>query len=115
VCELLIIFSTVPDTATAQKIAAALLDEGLAACVHIGAAIEARYRWQGVVETATEIPLTIKTTRQRYPELEKRLTELHPYEVPECIAVNVAEVSQTYGEWINNSVHKPAVQHKKTE
>lgn len=97
--ELLLVHTTCPDDAVAERITLALLEARLAACVNRLAPVRSSYRWQGAVETATEIPLLIKTTRARYAELESTLRALHPYEVPEIIAVPVAAGYGPYLRW----------------
>ncbi|MES9905762.1 MAG: divalent-cation tolerance protein CutA [Sedimenticola sp.] len=89
--EALLVFCTCPDGETAGVIAGQLVDERLAACVTISEAVTSVYHWQGASETAEERQLLIKTTRQRYPELERRITDLHPYELPEIIAVTIEQ------------------------
>jgi periplasmic divalent cation tolerance protein len=99
---MIIVYTTSPDIETARKLAQGLIGERLAACAHIGAPIEAIYRWQGQTETAQEIPLTIKTMRSRYPALQSWLLAHHPYEVPEIVAVDVIEASPAYCRWMQS-------------
>ncbi|POA99160.1 divalent-cation tolerance protein CutA [Chromobacterium sinusclupearum] len=94
----------VPDSQLAGQIAATLVSERLAACVNILAPCRSVYRWQGAVEQADEVPLLIKTRRDAYPALEARLLELHPYEVPEIIALPVASGLPAYLTWVSDSV-----------
>ena len=98
--EILLIFCTCPDRASAEQIANQLIDEGLAACVNITAPVTSVYRWQGKRETAEEHLLLIKTAKQRYPELERAITAHHPYELPEIVAVPVAQGLQGYLHWV---------------
>ncbi len=97
---MLIVYTTLPDNNTANRFALALIEQRLAACVHIGAPLTAVYRWQDVIEQATEIPLAIKTPRAHYPALQAWLEEHHPYEVPEIIAVTVSDVLPVYLKWV---------------
>ena len=83
--DMLLVFSNLPDEATAQQIARHLVECRLAACVSVLAPCVSTYRWQGVIEQATEVPVVIKTTAQRYPELEAALRAQHPYELPEIV------------------------------
>lgn len=101
---MIIVYTTSPDYETARKLAQGLIDERLAACVHIGAPIEALYRWQGQNEITKEIPLTIKTARSRYPALQSWLLAHHPYEVPEIVAVLAAEALPAYNNWVQSQV-----------
>jgi len=88
----------------ARSIAHALVDRQLAACVNIAPQIEAVYRWQGEVETATEWLLVIKTTIDASDRVREALSELHSYELPECIEISIEDGSAAYLEWIGESV-----------
>jgi periplasmic divalent cation tolerance protein len=96
--------TTVPTRADAERIAAALVEARLAACVQITGPIASVYRWQGAVEQATEWYCHCKTTRARYPALEARLRQLHPYEIPEIIAVPIVSALPAYLAWIEECV-----------
>ena len=96
----LLCYCTCPDRDSAGRIARALVDERLAACVSGIAAVRSTYRWQEAVHTDTEELLLIKTTAARLPALERRVLELHPYEVPELIAVPVADGHAAYLDWV---------------
>jgi periplasmic divalent cation tolerance protein len=96
-----IVLTNAPDRAVAEKIARMLVDDTLAACVNILGACSSVYRWQGKVETADEVPLLIKTRSEIYAEVETAIKRLHPYELPEIVAVPVAQGSAEYLEWIN--------------
>jgi periplasmic divalent cation tolerance protein len=98
--DVLIAFSTVPDAESAARIARTLVDEGLAACVQRLPGLTSSYRWQGSVHEDPEVLLLIKTTRARLPTLQSRLVELHPYELPELIAVEAAAGSAAYLDWV---------------
>src|SRR4051812_42015159 len=97
----LLVITNAPDRAVAEKIARTLVEQKLAACVNILAPCASVYRWQGKIETADEIPLLIKTRSEIFPEVETAIKELHPYELPEIVAVPVAHGSSEYLEWIN--------------
>ena len=99
----IIVITNAPDRAIAEKIARALVDQKLAACVNILAGCSSIYRWQGKVETADEVPMLIKTRREIYPEVEAAIKKLHPHELPEIVAVPVAQGSNEYLKWINAS------------
>ena len=96
----LLCFSTCPDAATAERIATALVEERLAACVNILPGLRSVYRWQGQVEAADEVLLLIKTSAETYPTLQARLTALHPYELPELLAVEPATGLPAYLDWV---------------
>ena len=89
-----------PDDASASSIAAALVDERLAACVNVLPGMRSVYRWQGAVEHATEALLVIKTTDDRIEALGARLQQLHPYELPELIAVEAVGGLDPYLRWV---------------
>ena len=95
----LLCLTTCPDADTAQRIASALVDERLAACVNVLPGVQSTYRWQGKVEHAGEVLLLIKTTRVRLPAVQERLVALHPYELPEVLAVEAGGLP-TYLQWI---------------
>ena len=99
-----LVLCTCPDQATAQKIAEQLVDKQLAACVNILPGITSIYQWQGKRETAQEHLLLIKTTDQVYEVLEQTLNELHPYELPEIIAVSVERGSAAYLDWMSQQI-----------
>lgn len=97
----LIVLTNAPDRATALKIAHALIERKLAACVNILAECTSVYRWRGEVETATEVPLLIKTRGAIYEEVEALIKSLHPYELPEIVAVRIERGWPDYLDWIN--------------
>lgn len=99
----LTVFCTVPDPETARRIAQTVVYEGLAACVNLLPGLTSVYRWQGEVQESTELLLIIKTRQERYPALEDRIKELHPYEVPEIIALSIEVGSKSYLDWITES------------
>src|ERR1700686_3557338 len=88
----------------ARKLARALVEKQLAACVNIVPQIESVYYWKGKVETSTEFLLLIKTTAGAFDELRDVLTELHSYNVPECIEIAFEDGSAAYLAWIGESV-----------
>lgn len=98
--SVLILHCTCPDAASASAIAQALVDERLAACVNQLPGVLSTYRWQGRVETASEVLLLIKTTADRMPALTARLRALHPYELPELAAVEVRAGDPDYLTWV---------------
>jgi periplasmic divalent cation tolerance protein len=84
----------------AQKLAAALVNERLAACVNILPGVRSIYRWKGKVENAREALLLIKARATDYPAIEKRLRALHPYDVPEILAIEIKRGSSAYLNWL---------------
>jgi periplasmic divalent cation tolerance protein len=96
----LLVFTNAPDRDVATRIAQALVDKRLAACVNVLAGCTSVYRWQGQVERAEEIPVLIKTRVSRFPEVEAMIRHLHPYELPEVIAVPVTQGLPEYLQWV---------------
>jgi periplasmic divalent cation tolerance protein len=102
--EPILLLSTCANPQEAQRIAAALINDRLAACVNIIPGITSVYRWQGTVEQSSEILLLMKTTEERHKELEKRLKELHSYEVPEVVKLSISGGSAEYLTWLVEQV-----------
>lgn len=102
--EPIVILTTCPDEAAAARIGRALVESGLAACVTRVGPVHSTYRWQGAVQDEPEMLLVIKTVDARYPELEMRLKSLHPYEVPEIIALPIRAGSPDYVAWLQEAV-----------
>jgi len=96
----LVLLASFPDRAGAQAFAEALLRQRLAACVNLMAPCTSVYRWKGALETAEEVPVVIKTRASLYPAVEAELRRLHPYEVPELLALPVQAGLPAYLEWI---------------
>lgn len=99
-----LVFTTCASIEEARTLAHALVERQLAACVNIIPQIESVYRWQGKIETATEFLLLIKTTEGAFEQLCETLTELHSYDVPECIKLAIEDGSEEYLRWIGESV-----------
>jgi periplasmic divalent cation tolerance protein len=96
-----LILNTCPDQQTANSIATALVEQGLAACVNIVPGIQSVYRWQGKIERQGEYLLLIKASSDAFSSISARIVELHPYELPEVIAVTIGNGLQPYLDWIN--------------
>jgi len=101
-----IVLSTAGSEAEARKIARALVERQLAACVNIIPQIESIYRWQGKIEESREWLLLIKTSAENFPGVCDAIRELHSYDLPECIAINIADGSAEYLQWIQSSLGK---------
>lgn len=97
----LLLLTTCPDQASADAVAQALVEEGLAACVTQIPGATSIYRWQGKIERAAEIQLLIKTRVTVHDATMQRLAQLHPYELPEMIVVETRDVSEPYARWVN--------------
>lgn len=106
--RILLVFCTCPDQATAEALAEEAVTRRLAACVAIGAAQQSVYRWQGAVERASEVPLTFKTTADRFEALRDAIVARHPYELPEIVAVEAAAGLAPYLAWIGDSTRPDA-------
>ncbi|TWI10338.1 divalent-cation tolerance protein CutA [Aerolutibacter ruishenii] len=96
----LLVFCTCPDAATADRLAHAVVEARLAACVNALPGVRSTYRWQGQVEQADEVLLLVKTTGDRVEALTRRLRELHPYELPEVLAVEASAGLPEYVAWV---------------
>ncbi len=102
-----IVLSTAGSEEEARKIAHQLVERRLAACVNIIPQIESVYRWHGKVETSREWLLLIKTTGAQFSMVRTAILDLHSYDVPECIALEIADGSEAYLEWLASSVDNP--------
>ena len=106
--NLQLVLCTVPNRECAEQIAEALVAEQLAACVNIIPGIASVYRWKGGMEKDEELLLLIKTSQGMYESLEQRIRALHPYELPEIIAVSIQAGQKDYIKWIENSLTTPS-------
>jgi periplasmic divalent cation tolerance protein len=98
--EILIVITNMPDRDSALKLAQTLVEARLAACVNVLAQCTSVYRWEGKVENAQEVPVLVKTTTERYAELERAIQSTHPYDLPEIIAVPVSSGLSRYLGWV---------------
>lgn len=98
--EIIVVITNLPDSDSAQNLANHLIATKIAACVNIMAPCVSTYRWQGVVESASEIPVLIKTQRCHYPAVEQAIRACHPYTLPEIIALPVVIGLADYLGWI---------------
>jgi periplasmic divalent cation tolerance protein len=95
-----VVVTTAPDRATAERIVRHLVEERLVACGNVLEGMTSIYRWQGAVETTSELLVLLKTRRARVEEVFRRVGELHPYDVPELLALPAAAVSSAYSRWV---------------
>ncbi len=98
--QALLILTTLPDPQAARQLARQLVEAKMAACVNVLAPCTSVYRWQGEVQEEAETPLLIKTSPERYAELETFLRQRHPYELPEVIALPVVQGLPAYLDWV---------------
>jgi periplasmic divalent cation tolerance protein len=97
----LLVLTNLPDRAVADRLADLLIEQRLAACVNILSPCRSVYRWQGAVQHGEEHPVLIKTTAERYPALETAIRAVHPYELPEIIAVPIERGLPAYLAWVD--------------
>lgn len=101
----LVVLVTCRSAKEAQRIGRALVESRHAACVNIlQAPVRSIYRWKGIVESAKEFVLILKSSRRKFPELERRVRRLHSYDVPEIIALPIERGSRPYLKWLSESV-----------
>ncbi len=101
--EYVLVLTTFPADADAPAFGRALVEERLAACVNVLPLMESIYKWEGELQQETERQLVIKTSRHRVVALWERLRELHPYDVPEFVVVEIVDGSDAYLRWIGES------------
>jgi periplasmic divalent cation tolerance protein len=101
--EAKVVLTTCGSKEEAEKIAQALVERRLAACVNMVPAIESVYRWEGKVESATEWLLLIKTTAGRFEAVREAIREMHSYDLPECIMISIEGGSPEYLKWIEEN------------
>lgn len=101
------VYVTAPSLTVARKLAAAVLQERLAACANLIPKIESHYWWQGQLESSSEVLILFKTTREKLEALQECVVRNHPYDTPEFIAVPIEQGSSRYLDWITSSVQKP--------
>ena len=101
-----IVLTTTGSEEEARKIARHLVEKRLAACVNIIPQIESIYRWQGKVDSSREWLLLVKTTQERFPAVRDAIRELHSYELPECVVLNIEDGSSDYLQWLADSVQE---------
>ena len=107
--DAVLILTNLPDAPSAQALARQLVERKLAACVNILPAVQAVYRWQGVIEREREVLLLAKTIRARFDELEREVRALHSYKTPEIVALPVAAGSERYLKWLGEETKSEKV------
>lgn len=100
----LVVLTTAPDAAVAERLASTLVDEGHAACVNVLAGVTSIYRWEGKTQREAEHLLLVKTTERAFPALRERILQMHPYEVPEVVALAVPDGHEAYLDWVREEV-----------
>jgi periplasmic divalent cation tolerance protein len=102
--KIVLVLTTIPDEFDAASLARTLVEAGHAACVSILAPHQSTYRWQGVIETATEHQVLFKTTAGRVDRLRAALRDLHPYDLPEFLVLPITGGDEDYLKWVRGSV-----------
>ncbi|MEE4376234.1 MAG: divalent-cation tolerance protein CutA [Candidatus Competibacteraceae bacterium] len=102
--QYLVIYCTCPDSEIAEQVASTLVDEGLAACVNIVPGLVSIYCWQGERQRDSEVLLIIKSRQTSYDALEARIQALHPYDVPEVIALPIVRGATEYLAWLDSQI-----------
>jgi periplasmic divalent cation tolerance protein len=102
--EGILIFCTCGNQEEARRIAHAVVKERLAACANIITGVQSVFRWEGEITESEEVQLLIKTTENRYSDLQMRIAELHSYDTPEIFSVPLAAVSDKYLAWLRAQV-----------
>jgi periplasmic divalent cation tolerance protein len=103
--ECVVVLVTAPDADVAARLARTLVEEKLAACGNVVPGLRSIYRWKGAVEEASEVLLVLKTARDRLRDLSDRVRALHPYEVPEVVALPIVGGNEEYVDWIIQSLY----------
>ncbi len=103
--ENLLVFVQCGSLEEAERLTRSLVSQRLAACASVGAPVRSTYWWQGAIETAEEVPVVIKSSRELWTRLEAAIRELHSYEVPEIVAVRMEGISEPYRQWLNASLN----------
>ena len=98
--DFLLVLSTCPERATGVALARSLLEAGHAACVNVVPGVHSLYVWQGALQADDEVLLLIKTTARQFPALREALVAQHPYELPEVIAIDIADGHHPYLQWL---------------
>jgi periplasmic divalent cation tolerance protein len=104
--QTLLVLTNVPDVTIATAIARQLVEQRLAACVNVLPQVQSVYRWQGMIEEASEVTLLIKTTERHYAALEAAIRASHPYDLPEVIAMPIVQGLPQYLDWIVQETRK---------
>ena len=104
--EPIVVFITTPNREEAARLADLLVGARLAACVQILPEMESIYRWEGKIERQAEILMLVKSTRDKFNQLEREVRAIHSYETPEIVAVPVSEISEPYLKWLVESLQQ---------
>jgi periplasmic divalent cation tolerance protein len=103
--EVLVVLTNLPNLTVAKTVARYLVGQRMAACVNIQPGVKSYYHWKGAIRQANEVTLLVKTTRDRYPEVESAIKALSPHDLPEIIALPVSQGLPAYLEWVHAETH----------
>jgi periplasmic divalent cation tolerance protein len=98
--DAMLVLTTLPNADAAGELAKSLIEEKLAACANVFPAVRSIYKWQGKIQDENEVLVLLKTRQEHFERLKSRILELHPYEVPEVLAIPVEQGYQAYLEWL---------------
>lgn len=101
----LLVTTTLETEADAKRLAKQLVEQQLAACVHVSGPVTSYYRWQGKIEQADEWTCTIKTKVAVFERLSRAISSIHPYDVPEIVATPISDASASYAAWLDDQIH----------
>lgn len=104
--DVILVMTTLPNIGDANVLAEQLVERKLAACVNLLPAVQSVYLWEGVLEHASEVAMVIKTTTERYSELQEFIKTAHPYALPEIIAIPLVSGLPAYLEWIGAATQR---------
>jgi periplasmic divalent cation tolerance protein len=102
----IVVLTNLPDQESARTLARRLVEGRLAACVNIGASVESIYHWRGQIETGNEVPIAIKTRQVLFSDVEAAIRQIHPYELPEVVALPISGGSLDYLDWIRSETSR---------
>jgi periplasmic divalent cation tolerance protein len=105
--EVRVVLTTAPSIEVAERIAGALVEERLAACATVVPGVVSIYRWEGALRREGEVLVVLKTTGEGVESLRSRVVELHPYDVPEVLALGVQAGHEPYLAWVRDEVRRP--------
>ncbi|MFD2256228.1 divalent-cation tolerance protein CutA [Luteolibacter algae] len=102
-CSITIVLCTFPDLERARKISREIVSRKLAACANIVPSIESIYSWKGELQSEAEVLVIFKILSEKFPDFEKTMISLHPYDVPEIVGISAADIEARYAQWVRNS------------
>lgn len=97
---LLVVLVTVPDEGVAESLSKTLVEERLVACAQVLPGLTSHYSWEGQLERSEELLVVLKAPKERLADLERRVRQLHPYEVPQFVALSASHVEEHYARWV---------------